>query len=341
MIAVRPKKEIGGLALSSYAVVCVVWGSTYLAIRIGVQHMPPALLGAFRFLSAGALLLVVALLLGQRFPRRAVDWRTNAIVGVLLLGLANGLVIWAEQYIHSGAAAIFVVTVSLWMALFDAIIPGSAARPTLVQIVGLVAGFAGTIALVGEDLTALRAADWRGPLALTVASAVWALGSVISQRRPTTSGSYVNSALQMLAGGTALILAGTLRGEWSALQFTWTGFGAVAYLALFGSIIGFTAYVYVLRNIPATVAGTYVYVNTVVAVFLGWLVLGEPITDRTTFAMIVVMAAVMLVRRSRKQRHPKAVDDSRSVEREPDAAASIAKRPAAVPVVASDGCPER
>jgi drug/metabolite transporter (DMT)-like permease len=296
--------KVEGRALGSYAVVCVVWGSTYLAIRIGVQHLPPALMGAFRFLPAGGLLLAVAFLLGQRLPQRASDWRTNAIVGILLLGVANGLVIWAEQFVDSSVAAIFVVTVSLWMALFDAVIPGSAARPTLVQAVGLAMGFAGTLLLVGADLETLRQADWRGPVALTGASGVWALGSVYAQRRPTTSPAFVNAGLQMLAGGATLLLVGTLGGEWRALELTWPGAGAVAYLALFGSILGFTAYMHVLRHWPATTAGTYVYVNTVVAVFLGWLVLAEPVTDRTIFAMALVLLAVMVVRRGWRKPAP-------------------------------------
>lgn len=293
-----------GRALASYATVCLAWGSTYLAIRIGVQHLPPALLGAFRFLAAGIIMLAVAFVLGQRLPRRRADWRINIVVGVLLLGVGNGLVIWSEQFVHSGVAAIFVVTTSLWMALFDAVIPGSPARPTFTQAIGLLVGFFGTFLLVGEDLDALRHADWRGPLALTVASAAWALGSVYSQRRPTESAPYVNSALQMLAGGTAFLLAASARGEWAAFEPSWAGVGAVAYLIVFGSIIGFTAYVYVLRHWPATIAGTHVYINTVVAVLLGWLILSEPITDRTIFAMILVMAAVMLVRRAARKPRP-------------------------------------
>lgn len=291
-------RQAGARAWIAYAVVCLVWGSTYLAIRIGVGHLPPALLGAFRFLGAGTALLAGALLLGRKLPRSGTDWWTNAVVGVLLLGIANGLVIWSEQFVDSGIAAIFVVTVSLWLALFDTLIPGAAARSTPVQWIGLAAGFAGTVLLVGADLEELRRSDWRGPLALTAASAIWALGSVHSQRHPTASGPYVNSALQMLAGGSALLVAGTLRGEWDTLAFSWAGVGAVAYLAVFGSIIGFTAYVYVLRHLPATVAGTYAYVNTVIAVFLGWLVLSEPVTDRTIFAMSLVLGAVMLVRRA-------------------------------------------
>ena len=315
MNAQATQQRVTGMALGSYATVSVVWGSTYLAIRIGVQHLPPALMGAFRFLAAGAILLSAALVLGQRLPSRAADWRTNTIVGVLLLGVANGLVIWAEQFVASGVAAIFVVTVSLWMALFDAIVPGSVARPTLVQVVGLLVGFAGCVLLVGSDLDALRRADWRGPLALTAASAVWALGSVYSQRRPPQSSPYVNSALQMLAGGAALLIAGTLRAEWGRLEFTWAGTGAVLYLILFGSIVGFTAYIYVLRHWPATIAGTYVYLNTIVAVLLGWAVLREPITGRTVVSMVVVMAAVVVVRRAR--RRPDAV--SRPLPRTPSA----------------------
>lgn len=309
------KRGADGLTLAAFVIVCVVWGSTYLAIRIGVQHLPPALMGAFRFLAAGTLLLGAALLMGQPLPRRAVDWRTNAVVGILLLGIANGLVIWSEQFVHSSVAAIFVVTVSLWLALFDTIIPGSAARPRAVQVAALLAGFAGTLILVGDDLQTLRGADWRGPLALTGASAVWALGSVYSQRRPTIgSSSYANSALQMLAGGLTLILAGTFRGEWATLEFTWEGTGAVVYLTLFGSMVGFTAYIYVLRHWPATVVGSYVYANTVVAVFLGWLVLGEPVTVRTIFAMVVVMTAVMVVRRT----HRKPARPAGRIERHPE-----------------------
>jgi len=332
------KRGTDGLTLGAYATVCVVWGSTYLAIRIGVQHLPPALMGSFRFLAAGTLLLGAALLTGQRLPRRAVDWQTNAVVGIMLLGIANGLVIWSEQFVHSSVAAIFVVTVSLWLALFDAVIPGSAAKPTALQVTALIAGFAGTLILVGDDLQTLRGADWRGPLALTSASAVWALGSVYSQRRPTIgSSSYANSALQMLAGGLTLIVAGTLRGEWAMLEFSWPGAGAVAYLTLFGSMVGFTAYTYVLRRWPATVVGSYVYVNTVVAVFLGWLVLGEPVTDRTIFAMIVVMTAVMIVRRTHRKRarpagridgHPERTSTCRSASADSALASTVTPAPA-------------
>jgi drug/metabolite transporter (DMT)-like permease len=289
-----------GRVLTAFVVLCLVWGSTYLAIRIGVRELPPALFAGTRFLIAGLLLLGASRVLRQPLPRKAVDWRTNAIVGVLLLFCANGLVVWAEQFTPSGVAAIFVVTVTLWLALFDALLPGSPARPTVAQVAGLGLGFFGTMLLVADDLGAFRTVDWRGPLALTLAAMAWGLGSVYSTRRPTASGPYVNAALQMLAGGAALTLVGALLGEWRQVHVTTAGVGALAYLVVFGSLVGYSSYVYVLRHMAPTVAGTYSYVNTVVAVLLGWLILSEPITLRMLVAMTIVMGSVLWVRKARR-----------------------------------------
>jgi drug/metabolite transporter (DMT)-like permease len=190
--------------------------------------------------------------------------------------------------------------VALWLALFDAIVPGSEARVTWSQAAGLLVGLAGCVPLVGLSLDELTTADWRGPLALVLATMCWAAGSVYSKRRPSEAGPYVNSAIQMLAGGIGLVLVGTVAGEWSRLAWTAAGAGAVLYLIVFGSLIGYTAYVYVLRHMPPTVAGTYAYANTVVAVFLGWLVLAEPINGRTLLSMAIVIGSVIWVRRARK-----------------------------------------
>jgi drug/metabolite transporter (DMT)-like permease len=285
-----------GRVLAAYLVLCVVWGSTYLAIRIGVAEFPPALFAGIRFVIAGALLLTAALLLGRRLPARRRDWITNGVVGFLLLFCGNGLVVWAEQFTASGVAAIIVVTVTLWLALFDAVIPGSPSRPTWRQVAGLLAGFGGTLLLVETDLGELRRTDWRGPLALTTAAAAWAAGSVFSSRRPSEAGPEVNSALQMLAGGIALSLLGLLLGDAGRLHWSPGGVGALAYLIVFGSLVGYSSYVYVLRHMAPTVAGTYSYVNTVVAVLLGWAILGEPITGRTMAAMVIVLGSVAWVR---------------------------------------------
>ena len=280
---------------------CVVWGSTYLAIRIGVTEFPPALFAGVRFLIAGGLLLGAARLLGRRLPARRRDWVTNAVVGCLLLFCGNGLVVWAEQFTPSGVAAIFVVTVTLWLALFDAVIPGSAARPTWRQVAGLFVGFGGTLLLVDADLGALREADWRGPLALTTAAAAWALGSVFSTRRPSEASPEINSALQMLTGGVLLTVLGFLLGEVGQVHWSPRGAGALAYLIVFGSLVGYSSYVYVLRHMAPAVVGTYSYVNTVVAVLLGWAILAEPITRRTVAAMAVVLGSVAWVRRASRR----------------------------------------
>jgi drug/metabolite transporter (DMT)-like permease len=290
-----------GRVLAAFVVLCIVWGSTYLAIRIGVAELPPALFAGVRFLIAGGILLGAARLLRRPLPARRRDWATNIVVGFLLLFCGNGLVVWAEQFTPSGVAAIFVVTVTLWLALFDTLIPGSTARPTWRQVVGLLVGFSGTLLLVGDDLGALRDADWRGPGALTLASAFWALGSVFSARRPSEASPEINSALQMLTGGLVLTLLGSVLGEWSAVRLSARGVGALAYLIVFGSLVGYSSYVYVLRHMAPTVVGTYSYVNTVVAVLLGWLVLAEPITQRTLLATAIVLGSVAWVRHAARK----------------------------------------
>ena len=295
----QPRLSLDASTLLAYATVSLLWGSTYLAIRIGVQHMPPALFAASRFLLAGIILLAYARLTSQPLPNRAVDWRTNIIVGLLLLAVGNGLVVWGEQFVESGLAAIFIVTSPLWMVLFSATLPGLRYRPTAIQLVGLVVGFVAAASLIGIDIEELRNADWRGPLAILGAAASWSLGSVYSQRNPISSGPVVNSALQMLAGGTALAIAGLVRGEWQRLEPSWQGIGAVLYLTLFGSIVAFTAYVYLLDHWPAPIVSSSTYLNVVVAVFLGWLILDETVTVRMLVATGVIFAAVAMVRASK------------------------------------------
>ncbi len=295
----QPRLSLEASILFAYATVSLLWGSTYLAIRIGVQYMPPALFAASRFLLAGLMLLVYARLTSQPLPNRAVDWRTNIIVGLLLLTVGNGLVVWGEQFVESGLAAIFIVTSPLWMVLFSATLPGLRYRPTAIQLVGLVVGFVAAASLIGIDLEELRNADWRGPLAILGAAASWSLGSVYSQRHPISSGPVVNSALQMLAGGIALAVIGLVRGEWQRLEPTWQGVAAVLYLTVFGSVVAFTAYVYLLDHWPAPIVSSSTYLNVVVAVFLGWLILDETVTIRMLIATGVIFAAVAMVRSSR------------------------------------------
>lgn len=292
---------LNGRVLAAYMVVALVWGSTYLAIRIGVRHLPPALFGGIRFLTAGTILLVLALALGRRLPTRPKDWVTAAIVGVMLLAIGNGGVIWAEQWVESGTVAILIVTGALMMALFDAIIPGSETRPTWRQFVALLIGFGGTVLLVGGNPASLGEVGWIGPLVVIVAAASWSLGSIYSKRNPAEASPQVFSALQMLFGGSVLAVVGLLSGEAGELHFSLAGLGAVLYLIVMGSIVAYTSYVYLLRHAPAAFVGTTVYVNTVVAVLLGWVVLAEHVSLKTFLAMAVILGSVVWVRRATPQ----------------------------------------
>jgi drug/metabolite transporter (DMT)-like permease len=290
-----------GRALVAYLLVCVVWGSTYLAIRIGVQELPPLLFAGIRFLLAGGLLAGLVLLTGGRLPARPRDWGVLAVVGLFLLLGGNAVVVWAEQFVESGPASVFVAAVPLWAAFFDALIPGGGTVFTWRVALGLALGFFGSALLAGVTPTELFSADLKGPIALTLASASWALGSVYSKRTPTESSPYAASAVQMLAGGAAITLLGLLSGEAAQWHATTRGLGALAYLVVFGSIVGFTAYAYALRYASATVVGTYAYVNPVVAVLLGWLVLDEAITGRTIAAMILILGAVLMIQLAPKR----------------------------------------
>ncbi|HEV8399497.1 MAG TPA: EamA family transporter [Gemmatimonadales bacterium] len=291
-----------GKALIAYLIVCVFWGSTYLAIKVGVGELPPFLFAGLRFFIAGVLLLAIARVLGDPLPRRAVDWRILAIVGLFLLAGGNAFVVWAEQYTPSGVASVFVVTVAIWTAFFDAIIPGGSGELNWRVVAGLLLGFLGTALLVGASPAEILKADLRGPLALTFASCSWSLGSVYAKRHPTQVSPYMAASIQMIVGGAVVAVVGSVLGEWSRWHLTLKGAGAIAYLVVFGSILGYSAYSFALRHASATIVGTYAYVNPVIAVLLGWLLLAEPITARTMIAMTMIVVAVVWIQLSHKLR---------------------------------------
>ena len=301
-----------GKALIAWLLVCVFWGSTYLAIKIGVGVLPPFLFAGLRFLAAGALLCAGALAFGDRLPRRAMDWQRAAIAGVLLLAGGNAFVVWAEQYTPSGVTSVFVVTVALWMAFFDSVIPGGSGSLGWRVVVGLVVGFLGTALLVGANPREILAADLRGPIALTSASVFWSLGSIYAKRHPTESSPYMTAAIQMMAGGIVVSLAGTALGEWSQWHLSGRGALAFGYLVVFGSIVGYSAYGYALRHASATMVGTYAYVNPVIAVLLGWLILDERVTGRMAVAIGLILAAVVWIQFS--HRAPSAVGKPSSTD---------------------------
>jgi len=290
--------DLRGRALWAYLIVCIVWGSTYIGIRVGVEHLPPFLFAGVRFLIAGAILGIAARLWGAALPTRRQDWTTLALTGTLFLASGNGLVVWAEQYLDAGTASIYVVTVAIWAACFDALIPGGKTRLSWASVGGLVLGVVGMVLLTGTTPAALLHSDLRGPVALVIGSASWAFGTVYLKRHPVSVGFSMAAAIQMLAGGAVVGLAGLLLGELPAWHLTGPGVAALGYLIVFGSIVGFTAYGYALRHASATVVGTYAYVNPVVAVLLGWMLLHEDLSARKVVAMAIILAAVVWIQRS-------------------------------------------
>ncbi|MFO0974736.1 MAG: drug/metabolite exporter YedA, partial [Phycisphaerae bacterium] len=291
----------------AFAAIYVIWGSTYLAIRIGIGSVPPFVLASVRFLVAGAMLYVFARWRGAARPT-AVQWRSTAIIGGLLLLCGNGGVVWSETRVSSGIAALLVAVVPLWMALFDWIVPGGQ-RPTRRGVAGLLVGLAGVVILVSQQSTrATERVDLLGAAALVFASMAWSAGSVYARVAPLPRSAELTTAMEMLCGGGLLAINAAATGQWSAVHWravTPASLGALVYLIIFGSIIGFSAYIWLLRvTTPARVA-TYAYVNPVVAMLLGCLLAGEPLTARTLVAAGVIISAVVLITTQRGARSVK------------------------------------
>ena len=286
-------------AYTAWVIVCLVWGTTYLGIRIALETIPPFLMAAFRWIVAGGAIIVVLGARGERMPRPS-GWGALALLGILLLGLGNGGVVWAERTIPSGLTAVLVSLSPFWMVGIESMLPDGEAL-TARRAFGLLVGFAGIVVLVWPDLTQGIGPGFMSGLAGTqIACVGWAIGSTWARRhgnRPGTSENVlVQAAFQMLFGGTLLLLLALVRGEWSALAFTPRTFGALAYLTVFGAIAGFSAYAYALKHLPIAIVSLYAYVNPVIAVVLGTLVLKEPFGPRMAVAAGTVLVGVALVK---------------------------------------------
>ena len=280
--------------LLAFGAVYFLWGSTYLAIKYAVASIAPFVLGATRFVIAGVALYAFARWRGQPAPNR-MEWRNAAITGVLMLAFGNGAVIWSEQTVPSGIVAIIVATVPLWMVLLDWLRPRGV-RPKRTMFVGLTLGLIGIAVLVGSG--ARGHVPIMGALVLMLGSISWAIGSILTRHTERPRSAFVYSALQMLAASAAFAIMAVAFGELRGFTLDRVTMGAVAgwvYLIIFGSLIGYTAYIYLLGNVSAAKAATYAYVNPVIAVFLGWAVAKEPIGPRTLVAAAVILAGVAII----------------------------------------------
>lgn len=290
----RPPTLLVALA---FAAVYVIWGSTYLAIRVAVETLPALTSAGARFLFAGTLMYLWCRRRGIPAPTRT-QWRAAAIVGGLLLLGGNGCVVVAEQTLDSNIAALLVATVPLWLVLLNALRPGGQ-WPNWADVAGLLAGFAGIFVLFGLGTADAQAhVDVFAAGLILFASLSWATGSLYSRAAPLPRAQLMAVAAEMIGGGMLLVVAGAIRGEWFGLDpatFSARSLLALAYLVAFGSIVAFTAYMWLLQVSTPTKVGTYAYVNPVVAVFLGWSILGEKIPPTTVLAMLLIVAAVALI----------------------------------------------
>jgi len=290
-----------GLVIAAFAAVYVIWGSTYLGIRIAITSIPPFIMAGSRFLLAGIILYAIMRMSGVAKPA-CKHWRGATVIGVLLLLGGNGAVSWAQQRVPTGITALIVAAVPLWIMLMDWLRPRGN-RPTFLVFLGLCIGFAGVLMIVtSRNQLGVRIVDHVGGVVLLLATLSWAFGSVYSRHAEKPDSALLAIAMQMIAGGISQLLAGLALGEtrqFHPMAITSASAWSFVYLTLIGSLVGFTAYVWLLQvSTPAKVS-TYAYVNPIIAVLLGYLVLSEPFPKSVAMSGALVLAAVVLITHKR------------------------------------------
>jgi drug/metabolite transporter (DMT)-like permease len=290
----------------AFAAIYVIWGTTYLFIRIAVETIPPFLMAAARFLVAGALSFLYLRWRGVPLPRR-LEWRSAAIIGFFLLFGGNGLVTWSEQQVPSAIAALVVAIMPIWLIVFDYLM-FARVRPGRQTVFGLALGFLGIALLIGPgQILGTATFDLTSLLVLCLADVMWSLGSLYSRQATLPENVFMSTSIEMLVGGSILLVAGLLTGEAAAFDIaaiSTRSFVSWVYLTVFGSLVAFTAYIWLLKHVRVSLVSTYTYVNPVIAVFLGWLVLDETVTWLTIVAVVVIVTAVVLVTSQRQDPAP-------------------------------------
>ncbi len=282
--------------IMAYAAVYVFWGSTYLAIRFADASMPPLLMAGVRFFIAGLILFLFAILRQGARPTMA-TWRSTAIIGLFLLVGGNGMVVFAEKIVPSALAALLISISPIWMLLVDWIRPHGV-RPKAAAIFGVLLGFGGVALLIVPNIQSIPPLDILSFCLIPFAALNWAIGSVYARQAKLPTSPILSNGMEMIAGGVLLILLGSVTGELPQVHLSaisaqsWWSLG---FLIVFGSIVGFSAYTYILKQSPLALASTYAYVNPIVAVFLGWALAGEQIGPLTLLAAGVIVASVFII----------------------------------------------
>jgi len=299
---VTEKRASRAQIIAAFASIYIIWGSTYLAIRYAIETIPPFIMGGTRFLVSGALLYTWSRYRGAPRPTR-LHWRNAIIAGGFLLLGGNGAVVWAEQFVPSGLTALLVSILPFWLVIIEWVRPPRR-RPSGAVLVGLVLGFIGIIVLVGPgnvggdgDVRVL------GALVLILGSLSWAIGSFWSRDAQLPDSGLLTTGMEMLGGGALLVIVGVLSGELSHFDVRHVSRAStlgLVYLITFGSLLGFTSYIWLLDKVSPARLGTYAYVNPIVAVLLGWAIAGEALSIRTGVAAAIVICAVALITSARR-----------------------------------------
>jgi drug/metabolite transporter (DMT)-like permease len=290
------KEKYGLRAYLAWATICIVWGTTYLAIRIGVSELPPMLFAGLRWITAGIIMTILLNLRGYTFPKFQ-ELKHLAIVGIALIGIANGLVVVAEQWLPSGLTALILSTLPFWIVGLESLLPKGPKLNWFI-IVGLLLGTSGVILIFAEDLNiSLELNIFLGAACLLGAVISWALGSIYWKYKHLSVRPLMGAAIQMLIAGMLQTLLGFILGEQNSFQLTQNGFLALGYLIIFGSILGYASYIYSVSNLPLSLVSTYAYINPVIALVLGWYFLDEPLTYTVFISAGLILIGVSLVKR--------------------------------------------
>lgn len=295
---IRPRSS-NAVTILAFAAVYLFWGSTFLAIRFAIDTLPPFLMAGTRFLIAGTILFTWAAISGERIRAALSQWPKALLLGGLLLLCGNGGVTWAEKYLATGLAALLTASEPLWVVMLNWVL--TRRRPNARVLLGVFIGLIGVALLVSDGVTRVDASSSMELVSAGVvlfAAFSWAAGSVYANHRPIKASTSMASGMQMLGGGLLLMVLALVVGDhnrFSMANASWLSLGAVCYLIVFGALVGFTAYSWLLRNVTPARAATYAYVNPVVAVFLGWLVASEPLTVRMLMAAAVIVVSVVLI----------------------------------------------
>lgn len=286
------------LAYLAFITVCLVWGTTYLAISVALETVPVLLVAGLRWMAAGLMMSVLMLATGRGLPRPAL-WGPLFLLGFLMNVVGNGLVVYAQQYVASGLTAVLIATTPFWSALVERLLPNGE-RFSARALFGLGLGFSGIVILVWPEMThggASGRAFVLGVIAIQLACVGWVIGTSYARRHELGDNPFRSTALQMVFSGTMLLTAATVNGDWAHLSFTPRTIAAMAYLSIAGSLLAYSAYIYAIQHLPLSLVSLYAYINPMIAVTLGTLLLSEPFSTRVAVSAALVLAGTWIVGR--------------------------------------------